>query len=286
MIKKIFLVLLFICMFYTVQKTLIEKNYDTIIYEQKDLISSKNNNRQLEEISKILIYKKSSNITYLFNNIEEEIIVDTPIIKEENKDPVIYIYNTHDKENYSKIGLENYNIDANVVTASYILQEQLKKYGIVSLVEERSPTSLVSKNKLEYKDTYDFSRKHALEIKEKYPSIKIFIDLHRDGVSKSISTANINEENYARLMFLLGMNHKESAKNLEFVKELENYLNNEYKGILRNTYFRKEYAYNQDISTKSFIIEVGGQDNTIEEVYNSMVAFADCLAYYLGDNYE
>lgn len=286
MIKKIFLVLLFICMFYTVQKTLIEKNYDTIIYEQKDLISSKNNNRQLEEISKILIDKKSSNITYLFNNIEEEIIVDTPIIKEENKDPVIYIYNTHDKENYSKIGLENYNIDANVVTASYILQEQLKKYGIVSLVEERSPTSLVSKNKLEYKDTYDFSRKHALEIKEKYPSIKIFIDLHRDGVSKSISTASINEENYARLMFLLGMNHKESAKNLEFVKELENYLNNEYKGILRNTYFRKEYAYNQDISTKSFIIEVGGQDNTIEEVYNSMVAFADCLAYYLGDNYE
>ena len=60
----------------------------------------------------------------------------------------------------------------------------------------------------------------------------------------------------------------------------------EYKGILRNTYFRKEYAYNQDISTKSFIIEVGGQDNTIEEVYNSMVAFSDCLAYYLGDLYE
>ncbi len=286
MIKKVLLVIIFLCSFYITQKLLIEKNYNTIIYKEQEQISSKNNNKLLEDISKLLLEKKDNNFTYLFDNNKEQ-IKSVPIVNEVKIDePIIYIYNTHDKENYSTEGIEDYNIDANVVSASYILQEQLKKYGISSLVEEKSPTSLVSKNHLEYKETYEFSRKHAFEVKEKYPTIEIFIDLHRDGVSKTISTAKINEKSYARLMFLLGMNHKESSKNLEFVKELESYLNDEYKGILRNTYFRKEYAYNQDISTKSFIIEVGGQDNTIEEVYNSMVAFSDCLAYYLGDLYE
>ena len=35
--------------------------------------------------------------------------------------------------------------------------------------------------------------------------------------------------------------------------------------------------YNQDISSNSVLIEVGGVDNTIEEVYNTMNAIANIL---------
>ena len=40
--------------------------------------------------------------------------------------------------------------------------------------------------------------------------------------------------------------------------------------------------YNQDISPNSILIEVGGVDNTIEEVYNTMNALADILNKYIN----
>ena len=39
--------------------------------------------------------------------------------------------------------------------------------------------------------------------------------------------------------------------------------------------------YNQDISPNTLLIEVGGVDNTIEEVYNTMNAIADVLAKHI-----
>ena len=83
------------------------------------------------------------------------------------------------------------------------------------------------------------------EIKEKYPSIIYFIDLHRDGIDKSLSTVTINNKTYAKMMFLLGMKHSNSNKNLEVVTKLNNYLNDNYKGLMRNIYKRNDITYYQ-----------------------------------------
>ena len=76
-----------------------------------------------------------------------------PIFKEEDesKEPIIYIYNTHDEEEYEHNYINSYNISPNVKLASYYLQEQLNNMGIISIVEERSVADLVRKNDWVYK---------------------------------------------------------------------------------------------------------------------------------------
>ena len=45
--------------------------------------------------------------------------------KSEIKDPIIYIYNSHQLENYNNNNLEIYGITPNVLMASYLLKEKL-----------------------------------------------------------------------------------------------------------------------------------------------------------------
>lgn len=194
--------------------------------------------------------------------------------------PLVYIYNTHDKEQYSS---ENNfsNLDATVVTASYLLQDQLKLYGINSIVEERSPVQAIKKENLEYLYTYSFSRTYLKEAIEKYPSLLYFIDLHRDGVNKNVSTTIIDGKSYAKLMFFLGTNHEYYEQNLNLVESLKTYLEENYTGILRKTFYRED-PYNQDLMPNSFLIEVGGNYNNLDEVYNSAVALAKAIAFNIN----
>ena len=89
-----------------------------------------------------------------------------PTFKEEDesKEPIIYIYNTHDEEEYEHNYINSYNISPNVKLASYYLQEQLNNMGIISIVEERSVADLVRKNDWVYSKSYDVSRIYLEDI--------------------------------------------------------------------------------------------------------------------------
>jgi YesN/AraC family two-component response regulator len=68
--------------------------------------------------------------------------------------PVVYIYNSHQLENYSSTNYEAYNITPNVMMASYILREKLKEQGIEALVEESDITEFIRINNWNYNYSY------------------------------------------------------------------------------------------------------------------------------------
>jgi stage II sporulation protein P len=124
--------------------------------------------------------------------------------------------------------------------------------------------------------------------KKENKTLKYFIDLHRDSVKKNITTIEINGKKYARVMLLLGLenpNYKENEKN---ILKLENWLEKNYKGISRGIYRKKgkgvNGVYNQDFSDNCFLIEIGGEENTYEEVENTLDIIAQMLNDYIGDN--
>ena len=65
---------------------------------------------------------------------EKEVFKQSTFNKED-KDALVYIYNTHQTEEYAM--LENYNLTPTVHTASYILKDKLKEIGIESIVESK-----------------------------------------------------------------------------------------------------------------------------------------------------
>ena len=204
-----------------------------------------------------------------------------------NSEPLIYIYNTHDEEAYYNSYLNPYNIVPNVKLASYYFQERLKDLGIESVVEKRKIKDVLDRNGWSYRYSYNASRVYLEEVSKNSPSIKYFIDLHRDSVGKDKTTTIINGKNYARVMFLVGLEHENYQKNLELATRLDELIR-QFDSTLSRGIYQKEGPgvngiYNQDFNSNTILIEVGGQYNTIEEVANTIEAIALVFKDYLGE---
>lgn len=249
--------------------------------------------------SGILVYGNNDKILEMnynddYSNLEElkkvsSYIEDPNPVDIEN--PIIYIYNSHQLENYDSGNLDIYGITPNVLMASYLLKEKLNSRGLSTIVEDTNMSEFLTLNGWDHSSSYKASRIFILDKKNKYSSLKYFIDIHRDSVGKSASTVTIDGKSYARILFVVGLEHDNYAKNLKTMEDINNIANKYYSGLSRGIY-KKEGAYvngiyNQDISSNSILIELGGVDNNIDEVLNTTEAISNILYYYIkGDNVE
>lgn len=203
----------------------------------------------------------------------------------ETESPIIYIYNTHQLENYSNDNLEIYGITPNVQMASYLLREKLNEINIPTIVEEANMSDILEKNGWDYSYSYQASRSLITQKKQTYSSLKYFIDLHRDSISKELSTVTINNKNYAKVLFVVGQDHQNWESNYNFANAINSLITENYsglsRGIIKKTGMNVNGIYNQDLSPNTLLIEVGGVDNTIEEVYNTIEALANVLNKYI-----
>ena len=247
----------------------------------------------------ILMYGNNDKILELehnddYSNLEElkkvsSYMADPNPVDPEN--PIIYIYNSHQLENYSNTNLDIYGITPNVLMASYLLKEKLNNRGLSTIVEDSNLTEFLNLNGWNDAQSYNASRIFILDKKNRYPSLKYFIDIHRDSVSKDITTVNIDGKDYARILFVIGLEHNNYEENIRTAEAIEGIANKYYKGLSRGIYKKEGEGvngiYNQDISPNSVLIEVGGVDNNIDEVLNTTEAISNILYYYInGDNNE
>lgn len=232
-------------------------------------ITHNDNYNDLESLKKVSSYMEDPNPSFVDN-------------------PIIYIYNSHQLENYNSNNLDIYGITPNVLMASYLLKEKLNDKGLSTIVEDTNMSEFLSINSWDSGSSYKASRILILDKKNKYNSLEYFIDIHRDSVSKNITTQTINGKNYAKILFVVGLEHQNYNENLKVVEKINELANKYYPKLSRGIY-KKEGAgvdgiYNQDISSNSILIEVGGVDNDIEEVLNTINALSDILYYYIkGD---
>ena len=243
--------------------------YQTVFYNKKQETVQENINKQEEVI------------------LKEETTYPITLIP---KEPTVYIYNTHQTEKYSLSNVEPHNIVPTVMTTSYMLKEQLEKHGITSIVEENSVNDILKKNKWNYASSYNVTKMFLEKAKKENPSLKFFIDVHRDSVKKSITTTEIKGKSYARVMLLLGLENKNYEKNLKLIEKLNNEINKKYPTLSRGIYKKEgpgvNGVYNQDFSSNCILIEFGGQYNTIDEVYNTVEVLSEVLANYMGEDNE
>lgn len=230
-------------------------------------------NNNYFKLDKVIDNNRNNDIKY------EEVVLNT-------KEPLIYIYSTHTDEEYSYSKNDIYNIIPTVKTASYILEEELNKLGINSIVEEKNTTDILNKDNLPYSDSYKISRILLENKKNEYNSLEYFLDIHRDSVKRNITTIEIDGINYAKIMFVLGLENKNYKENKEVIKKINDYLNTNYPGLSRGIYEKQGKGvngiYNQDFNKNTMLIEIGGVDNSISEVSNSIKVIAAALYDYLN----
>lgn len=210
-----------------------------------------------------------------------------PIVVNE---PVVYIYNTHQTEEYQKDYLEPYSIKPTVMLASYMLRERLNDLGIPSIVETNEVKKVLNQNGWKYGKSYRVSRTFLEEAKKNNPSLKIFIDLHRDAGTYKSTTTEINGKNYARVLFVVGLEHDNYEVNLNNATVLNEIIKSKAeklsRGIMQKSGAGVNGIYNQDFDENVFLIEIGGQYNSIEEVKNTIELLADVIYEYKEGLYE
>ena len=258
------------------------------------LYLTKVNLKKPDTILNYTVFKESTKKEEAFSDEDEEVLKDLEkysfYMEDPNKvdqdNPLVYIYNTHQLENYNDENLSIYNITPNVLMASYILKEKLNKLGISTIVEDANIKEFLTINNWSYNSSYKATRLLLLDKKTKYSkSLKYFIDFHRDSVPRSSTTIKINDKSYAKVMFVIGLENENNEENIKQATKLNNLIIKKYPSLSKGLYKKKgpkvNGVYNQDVDKNCFLIEVGGIDNTIEEVFNTLDILSEVLADFI-----
>lgn len=269
-----------------IKALIIDSNYH-LLYEKKssDIFTklfSKvlNVNKPVSILENTLHFTPNENLTYVNNpKLEEVEKLEVP--------QAVYIYNTHQSEAYSGNALEGYNIKPGVMMASYIMQEKLAKNGIKADVMEDNITDYLNLNNMNYSKSYEASRKFLTEALNKYKDYKLIIDLHRDSLPKDKSTVIINNKSCAKISFVVGLDHKNSNQNMETANKLNEKIKIKYSSLTRGIISKggagSNGIYNQDLSPNIVLIEIGGPENTIDEVLNTIELIAPIIGEYINE---
>lgn len=251
--------------------TLFKTNF---IYENNELLSDK------ESFDEILSFVQS--FTQNFNKITE------PVSNVNNNLPKVYIYNTHQTEGYVMENGEIHNLIPNVYEAANVLKQMLSEKNINTIVENGNISEYLNNNNLNYDDSYIASRYFLEKAIMEYPSVDIFIDLHRDALNHELATVEYEGKKYAKILFVVGLEHNNHQENLAFANDLNNLFLNNYpfltRGVLTKSGPLVNGIYNQDLSNKIILLEVGGNESTFDEVSNTLELVSDILYKKLGEN--
>lgn len=245
----------------------------------KKPISLFNNNLLFESIKEIIGEKVSD------EEIPDESNTDL-VFNEQSNLPLVYIYNTHQTEEYIN-NESTYDLKPTVYTAANYLKEVLERQGIKTIVEEANIKKYLDDNNLNYDDSYIASRYYLEQAKNNNPSLKLFIDLHRDALSHDAATVIYNNISYAKILFVVGADFNNYQKNLNFTESINKIVIDNYsfltRGVLTKTGPLVNGVYNQDLGDNIILLEVGGNESTINEVANTLDLIGDVIVKKLGE---
>lgn len=298
-LKLILVVIIIIISFVITFKVLYDKieikvdNNTYIDFLVKDTFSNYNLNDIKRLSSTEFLLKYSFGIEKVNTGTNVDIV--TPVIKDgkeknTNSKPKVYIFNTHQTEGYNSNFLEAFNINNTVYLASHILGEYLSDLGVATIVEENSIIDVLNTNGWKYGYSYKASRILLENAYKKNPSLDFFIDLHRDAASYDRTVTEIDGKKYAKILFVVGLEHDSYEPNLQLAKKLNEKIKKIAPTLSRGVLEKKgpgvNGKYNQDFNKNTILIEVGGQYNYIEEVNNTLKIIAKVIYEYLEDEKE
>ena len=225
------------------------------------------------ETLQILVYIKTVLKSQKYNQIRQKLLTKVPLVmyqmgrllasakalKNDNTNPIepftsdIVIYNSHPDEDY------RWASGINISQVGALINDRLVKEGLNSrFIQCTLPK--------EYTKSYANSREFVMRNVKNY-SNTILLDIHRDSGEK----VNSN-----KILFTLARESPYYEKNLKFVHSLTDYIEHSSKIEPYITYHSKGTLYfNQDLSNKSVLIEIGNDSSTdkdIEDCINALVS--------------
>ena len=213
--------------------------------------------------------------------LNEDLILNN---EDETQGPQILIYHTHASEDF--VDSVPGDPSTTIVGAGERLAELLEEYGFRVLHD----TGVYDQ---ERDNAYEKALPAVEQILKENPGIEVVIDLHRDEMANDRRLVmDLQGRPTARFMFFNGLSYLRRQgeisylenpyilDNLAFSFQAQVLANEYYPGLTRKIYL-KAYRYNMHLCPKSMLIELGAQNNTVEEIMNACDPLAHVLAMVL-----
>lgn len=220
-------------------------------------------------------------------NVRKFLAEDMTISREEGDGPQILIYHTHSQEAFadSVPGDESATI---MGVGEHLTEILTQEYGY-RVLHHLGKYDTDSRD-----DSYAEALTDLERILEEYPSIEVVIDLHRDEMPEGTRLVmDLDGRPTARFMFFNGLSRTKKTGNIAYLYN-ENLDGNlafsfqmqkaamEYYPNLTRRIYLKGYRYNMHLRPKTLLIELGAQNNTLEEVMNACEPLAHILDIVLS----
>lgn len=128
-------------------------------------------------------------------------------------------------------------------------------------------------------NAYQRSRRTAMKLLQEQP-VAIF-DVHRDSAPLKVYSTTINGENVSKMLLVVGRQNQNRKTTLDYARSIKAATDAKYRGLIRGI-FIAHGNYNQDLSPRALLIEVGTQYNSREAAERSITLFADVVPSFLG----
>lgn len=188
--------------------------------------------------------------------------------------PQILIYHTHSQECFADS--DPNDSSTTIVGAGERLKEVLENTYGFQVLHHIESYDLPDRNK-----AYSSAKGSIEQLLADNPSIQVVIDLHRDAMpEEKRQVIEIDGRPTAKFMFFNGLSYNRKTgpitylkndnleSNLAFSFQMQKAANEYYPGVTRKIYL-KGYRYNMHLMDKYLLIELGAQNNTVEEAMNA-----------------
>ena len=227
-------------------------------------------------------------------NNEAGVIYDTDALAEAvpafavTDEPLVLIVHTHGSEAYADTadsGDRSQDITRNVVRVGEVLCSALNEAGVPALHDE------TMYDVPSYTKSYSQAAAGISEALERYPSVRIVLDVHRDAYEYPdghllATSREFSFGRAARIMFLVGtdagtLSHPTWRQHLAFAMALQTRLEALEPGLTRPVNLRRQ-RFNEHLSPGSLLVEIGASGDTLEEACAAAEVLARALVRELG----
>ena len=210
-----------------------------------------------------------------------------------SEEPQVLIMHTHASESYlmddsgyydSSYTSRTTDATKSVVAVGQRIAEKLAESGICVIHDGTLHDHPY------YNGAYARAEETVTQILAAYPSIKVVLDIHRDGIEETDGTpvaavTEINGREAAQVMIISAADHAyycvpNYLENFRFACLLQDSMESADPGITRPVLF--EYCqYNQHLTTGSLLIEIGSHGNTLEQALYTGELIGESIAQAL-----
>ena len=215
-----------------------------------------------------------------------QLLTEGPSIRLQKGQPQILIIHTHSSEAYAMDDFDRYtpsddsrtqDLQYNIIRIGDALTDALRSYGL-EVIHDREIYDYPS-----YTGSYTRTGTAIEQYLDKYPSIVMVIDVHRDAISNGDvvykTTAEGEGNPCAQTMFVVGsdasgLHHPNWESNLKLALYLQAAVHSKHPTLQRTVKLVSE-RYNQQLTHGSLILEVGSNGNTLREALTAINLFAE-----------